>query len=147
MNWAKENGMNLLNTLKTEIRWTDLDAYGHLNNAVFFNFMTEARAQLFRDILKAEGLCQFVTVHVECDYKIPYFYPDTLILKQYCESISSSSFVLKYEFFSEKSKDSLHAFGNVKMVAFDPIQKRATRIPEIVLALLKSNENAEEKVN
>lgn len=137
--------MNLLNTLKTEIRWTDLDAYGHLNHSVFFNFMTEARAQLFRDILKIEGMCHFVTVHVECDYKIPYFYPDTLILKQYCESTSTSSFMLKYEFYSENKKDALHAFGNVKMVAYDPIQKRATRIPEVVASLLKSNENSEEK--
>ena len=132
--------MKLLNIYQTSIRWTDLDAYGHLNNAVFFNFMTEARAELLRDMLKTEGLCQFVAVHVECDYKIPYFYPENLVLKQYCESVGNSSFVLKYEFYSESKPDILHAYGNAKMVAYDPVSKRPTRIPKEMLELLKIKE-------
>lgn len=129
--------MKLLNIYKTSIRWTDLDAYGHLNNAVFFNFMTEARAESLRDIIKTEGQLQLIVIHVECDYKVPYFYPENLILKQYCESVGNSSFVLKYEFYSESKPDVLHAHGNVKMVAYDPISKRPTRIPKAMMELLK----------
>jgi acyl-CoA thioester hydrolase len=129
--------MILLNIYRTEIRWTDQDAYGHLNNAVFLDYMTEARAELFKDVLAIEGICQFVTVHAECDYKIPYYYPDSLILKQYCEKIGNSSFELKYEFFSKNKKDALHASGKVTMVAFDPIQKKAIKLPDVVISLLK----------
>ncbi len=132
--------MKLLNIYQTSIRWTDLDAYGHLNNAVFFNFMTEARAELLRELLKTQGLCQFVVVHVECDYKVPYFYPENLILKQYCESVGNSSFVLKYEFYSQSKKDVLHAYGAAKMVAYDPVSKRPTRIPKEMMELLKIEE-------
>ena len=132
--------MNLLSIYKTSIRWTDLDAYGHLNNSVFFNFMTEARAELFRNLLNKENFCQFVTVHVECDYKIPCFYPEELILKQYCESVGNSTFALKYEFYSESKKDMLYAQGKAKMVAYDPVAKRPTRIPKEIIQLLKVEE-------
>jgi acyl-CoA thioester hydrolase len=121
------------------IRWTDMDAYNHLNHAVFFCFMTEARADLFKDLINNENMCQFVTAHVECDYKFPYYHPDTIILKQYCESISNSSFKLKYEFFSEKNPDVLYASAGAVMVAFNPATGRPIRIPLEIVALLKAN--------
>jgi len=129
--------MNLLNVCRMPMRWVDLDAYNHLNHAVFFDFMTEARSQLFKYLLNLQGMCQFVTAHVECDYKFPYHYPDTIILKQYFESRSNSSFNLKYEFYSEKNSDVLCAQAVVRMVAVNPASGRPMRIPAEALALLE----------
>jgi acyl-CoA thioester hydrolase len=131
-----ENPMLLLSTTEHSIRWTDLDAYGHVNNSKFFDFMTEARAIWLKDLLKIEGLCQFVTAHVECDYKAPYHYPDTVILKQFCEEKGKTKFVLHYEFYSEGSSGVLHAHAKAVMVAYDPVAKRPARLPQEVLALL-----------
>ena len=130
--------MHLLTTSEIAIRWTDLDAYGHVNNSVFFDFMTEARAELLKDLLNMKDLCQFVTAHVECDYKAPYHYPDTLILKQYCEQIGSVKFNLKYEFYSKSNPGVLHAESEALMVAYSPVTKKPVRLPKEILALLEA---------
>jgi acyl-CoA thioester hydrolase len=129
--------MRLLNTCELPIKWTDLDAYGHVNHSIFFDYMTEARADLLKNFLKKEGeTCQFVTAHVECDYKIPYVHPDVVILKQYCESMGSSNFILRYEFYSKANPEKLYASALVRMVAFNPVLKKATRLPKDVIDLV-----------
>lgn len=120
------------------IRWTDLDAYGHLNNSIFLDFMTEARANLLKDVLNMQTMCQFVIAHISCDYKHPFYYPDTIMLKQFCEAKSSSSFTLRYEFYSTRKPNTLHTIATAKMVAFDPVKARPTRLPKQVLTLLES---------
>jgi len=137
--------MRLLNICEMPIRWTDLDAYGHLNHALFFNFITEARAKLFNELLPIKGMCHFVTAHVECSYKNPYYHPDTIILKQYCTAISNSSFNLTYEFFSEKKPNLLHALASVKMVACNPTSSRPTRLPQEVITLIAPQTDPIEK--
>lgn len=136
--------MALLNTCEMPIRWTDLDAYAHVNHSIFFNFMTEARAQLLKDVLQIEGMCHFVTAEiVNCKYKRAYRHPDTIILKQYCEEMSTTSFNLKYEFFSKNNPDVLYAEAIVRMVTCNPTTGRPTRIPEEVLKLLKAESEIE----
>ena len=36
----------LLDSITLELRWGDMDAYGHLNNTVYFRFFEEARVRL-----------------------------------------------------------------------------------------------------
>ncbi len=39
-----EKARKLINQIKIPIRWVDLDAYAHVNNARYFDYMSEARA-------------------------------------------------------------------------------------------------------
>ncbi len=60
-----------------QVRWTDLDAYGHVNNAAMFTLLEEARIALFwkgRDDA-ATQLATFVA-HQEIEYLAPMGYPD-----------------------------------------------------------------------
>ena len=41
---------------RIEIRWRDLDAYGHVNNAVYLNYLEEARDEWLNRTLP-EGSC------------------------------------------------------------------------------------------
>ena len=94
--------------------------------------MTEARADFLGALLKTPSTCQFVLVAVECQFKKPYFHPDTIIVKQFAKGVANSSFSLAYEFYSKKDPGTLYATGLAKMVAFDPEKKRAIRVPELV---------------
>ncbi len=38
----------LLHSQKFDIRWGDMDAYGHLNNTSYFLYVQEARFELLR---------------------------------------------------------------------------------------------------
>jgi acyl-CoA thioester hydrolase len=50
------------------IRWRDVDAYGHVNNAVFLNYLEEARDRLVSDFF-GERAWDFVVARVAIDYR------------------------------------------------------------------------------
>jgi acyl-CoA thioester hydrolase len=50
------------------IRWRDVDAYGHVNNAVFLNYLEEARDRLVGSLF-GDGSWDFVIARVAIDYR------------------------------------------------------------------------------
>jgi acyl-CoA thioester hydrolase len=53
---------------RIEVRWTDLDMLGHLNQAVYHEYLEEARGALFEQ-LGVLGDFAFVLARVELDYR------------------------------------------------------------------------------
>lgn len=52
------------------IRWRDMDAYGHVNNAVYLTYLEECRDAWVQGVLGAEsGSWDFVLAHVGIDYR------------------------------------------------------------------------------
>src|SRR4051794_41967282 len=49
------------------IRWRDVDAYGHVNNAVYLNYLEEARDRWALETLGPE--VDFVIVRIAIDYR------------------------------------------------------------------------------
>jgi acyl-CoA thioester hydrolase len=54
--------------VRIPIRWRDVDAYGHVNNAVFLNYLEEARDRLV-ETLFGERAWNFVVARVAIDYR------------------------------------------------------------------------------
>jgi acyl-CoA thioester hydrolase len=54
--------------VKIPIRWRDVDAYGHVNNAVFLNYLEEARDRLVESLF-GEHAWDFVIARVAIDYR------------------------------------------------------------------------------
>jgi acyl-CoA thioester hydrolase len=54
--------------VRIPIRWRDVDAYGHVNNAVFLNYLEEARDRLV-DSLFGDRAWDFVVARVAIDYR------------------------------------------------------------------------------
>jgi acyl-CoA thioester hydrolase len=54
------------------MRWSDMDAYGHVNNATYLVYLEEARVSLFDKLDLASALeTGVVVVRHEIDYKKP----------------------------------------------------------------------------
>lgn len=55
---------------RIRIRWRDMDAYGHVNNAVFLTYLEECRDAWAQALLgSAGGSWDFVLAHVGVDYR------------------------------------------------------------------------------
>jgi acyl-CoA thioester hydrolase len=54
--------------VRIPIRWRDVDAYGHVNNAVFLNYLEEARDRLVESLF-GEHAWDFVIARVAIDYR------------------------------------------------------------------------------
>ena len=88
------------------VRWDDIDAFGHVNNAKYLTYIQEAR-------FLWSPLLEMVVAKAEVDYLVPIdvggrFYDITL----WVEQIGNSSFTLGYEVIGDNGV--VHA--NVKTV-------------------------------
>jgi acyl-CoA thioester hydrolase len=85
------------------VRWSDLDAYGHVNNARFLTLYEEARVALMFTGARQAGLTSFeagvVISRHEVDYLRPVDYTDPVRIELWVEEIRSSRFVIAYELF------------------------------------------------
>ncbi len=55
---------------RIEIRWRDMDAYGHVNNAVYLTYLEEARDEWLERALGEEGdLWDFVLARIAIDFR------------------------------------------------------------------------------
>jgi acyl-CoA thioester hydrolase len=59
----------LSHVVRIQIRWRDIDAYQHMNNAVYLNYLEEARDRLVSDLFGAKASWDFVLVHVDIDFR------------------------------------------------------------------------------
>jgi acyl-CoA thioester hydrolase len=90
-------------TFACPVRWSDLDAYGHVNNARFLTLYEEARVALMFIEARKAGLTSFergvVISRHEIDYMRPVDYTDPVHIELWIEEIRPSRFTVVYELF------------------------------------------------
>lgn len=113
-----------------QIRWADLDAFKHINNAAYLVFMQEARADFtwFSRIAKGEEpmLADMVVARAEVDFLSPIHQTGTMLdVEIYIEKVSNSSFVMVYEM---SQGGTLRARGKTIQVGVDMETEKARRL-------------------
>jgi acyl-CoA thioester hydrolase len=113
-----------------QIRWADLDAFKHINNAAYLVYMQEARADFtwFSRIAKGEEplLADMVVARAEVDFLAPIHQTvTTLDVEIYIEKVSNSSFVMVYEM---SQGGTLRARGKTVQVGVDMDTEKARRL-------------------
>src|SRR5919109_1126866 len=93
-----------------EVRFRDLDALGHVNNAVYLTYLESARIAWWLKVTRRSGLSalDMMLARVEVDYRSPVRFGDALDVGVRCASLGRSSFVLELEA-SERSAGRLVA--------------------------------------
>ncbi|GGL02731.1 acyl-CoA thioesterase [Mangrovihabitans endophyticus] len=85
------------------LRWSDMDAYGHVNNARFLTLYEEARVAMFFVGARAAGLASFeegiVIARHEVDYLRPVDYGDPVRIEMWVSSLRAAAFTVDYEMF------------------------------------------------
>lgn len=84
------------------VRWDDIDAFGHVNNAKYLTFIQEARFLWSVEASKEKGfdptILEMVVARAEVDFISPiYDGGRTYDIHLWVENIGNSSFTLKYE--------------------------------------------------
>ncbi len=85
------------------LRWSDLDAFGHVNNARFLTLYEEARVDLFFVGARAAGLSSFeegiVIARHEVDYLRPVDYGDPVRIETWVAEMRAASLTVAYELY------------------------------------------------
>jgi acyl-CoA thioester hydrolase len=81
------------------VRFRDLDAKGHVNNAVFLTYMESARVAFLVELGAASGLedLSFIVARVEIDFRAPIAFGEEVEVGVRASRFGSKSFDLEYE--------------------------------------------------
>lgn len=113
------------------IRYKDLDMNHHVNNAVYFTYMENARlAVLLNEMIKyhSEGV-QFLVAKAQCTYKRPIKLTDKLFCEVSIAPVRPTSFDILYLFKNEETGVN-YAEGSTRMVLFNDHTGRPLAIPD-----------------
>ena len=124
------------------VRWSDMDAYAHVNNVQYLRFFEEARVYAFkhwfgqeRDLIN-EGM---LVVSQAIDYLLPleFAYAPARVAVWCCD-VGAASFELGYAVAGPEGDDTVYARGRVTLVAYDLDGQRPRRLGEAERAALQA---------
>lgn len=125
--------------LPIQTRWADMDAYGHVNNMVFYGYIDTAvteylvrKASHDKDNAKAIGL----VVESGCKYIKPAAFPDIIDCGVRVTKLGRSSVRYEVGMFS-KDDDDLIALGFFVHVFVDRNTMRPTELPDNIRTALE----------
>ena len=123
---------------KIVIRGYHLDAYQHVNNARYLEFLEEARWQ-YIDNIKKEELAKydfsFLIVNININYRMPATVGDSIIINTEIEKIGNTSMTFSQKIIKEGT-DQLVCDASVTFVILDNKTKQPFKIEGDLKALL-----------
>ena len=120
------------------VRWSDMDTYGHVNNARFLTLYEEARVALMFAGAREQGVGSLeqgvVISRHEVDYLRPVDYQDPVRIELWIAEIRASRFVVEYEMYA---REALASRARSVCVPFDLTASRPRRLSPAEQAFLE----------
>ena len=119
--------------VEVEVRFRDLDAMNHVNNAVYFTYFEIARIAYYGELTGATDPRELDTILAEatCTYRSPAVYGERLDVWVRAASLGRSSSVFEYRIV-EQTTGRLVATGRSVQVMYDYVAGRPVPItPEL----------------
>ena len=122
------------------VRWGDMDAFGHVNNIMYFRYFEQCRVNWLSSIGRAEAVTEAVEgpviVSTTANYLLPLHYPATVTISMYGTTPGRSSFNSYYEIRDTRDSNTLYTTGEAKVVWVDQKLGKSKPLPADILDLL-----------
>lgn len=114
-----------------QIRFNDIDMFGHLNNSVYLQFADYAKSRYFMQMMDGHfdpRRLGMVVANVNCNFYAPTFFEEKIEVLTGVETINNSSLVMEQRIVNDR--------GDVKcivrsvMVSFDPATGEAVPVTD-----------------
>lgn len=134
-----EHRRKLIHVTTMPIRWGDMDAYGHVNNTVYFRYMEQARVEWIEamQVVVRPGGCGPVIINASCTFQIPMNYPGTVEVRTYVGAVGRSS-CQTYVEMRVLGDERVYAEGAAKVVWMDTQTGKSVPLPDHVRAELEA---------
>ena len=117
-----------------QLRYVDMDTFGHINNANYLTYFEEARIKYLDDIIgwdygwSKEGI---IMARAEIDFKFPAHYRDELKIFTRCSQLGNKSFSLEYKMVkNENGSEIILAVASTVVVMYNYEINSSIKIPE-----------------
>ncbi len=109
---------SILYAIEQEVRWRDLDAFNHVNNASYLGYVEEARVRWFKSLSTdwAGEASAPILAAITMNYRRPVGWPESLRIELFTERLGNKSVTVGHRIFSTTQPDVLYADGHAVMV-------------------------------
>ncbi|MGK5630835.1 acyl-CoA thioesterase [Streptomyces sp. URMC 123] len=121
------------------LRWSDMDAFGHVNNAVFLRYLEEARIDFMFRPAREGGVSSLAGGAVVARHEIDYLRPlvhrhEPVTVETWVTKLGAASMTVSYEV---KDEEQVYARALTVVVPFDLKAGRPRRITDEERAFLE----------
>jgi acyl-CoA thioester hydrolase len=113
-----------------EVRFRDLDAFGHVNNAVFSTYVELARIRYLLDVLQPERPFErmpLILAHLAIDFRSPIQFGEEVAIETRVTEVGRSSFGMRHRMTADGR---LAAELDTVLVAYDYATARPMPVPD-----------------
>ena len=121
------------------VAWGDMDAFGHVNNAVYYRYIESARICYFEALNIFQQDIYTVVASSQCQYLRPLFYLDQLKIGARVEEMRSSAIRMNYILWSGQQQN-IAARCEAVIVCVDKLNLQKIPMPENIRQNIKQIE-------
>ena len=115
-----------------QVRFRDIDAFGHVNNAVFFSYVELARIRYLLDVLRPGtpfDRLPLILARVELDYRSPITFGEEVVVDTRVDRVGRTSFAMSHRMTAGPDAR-LAADVHTVLVTYDYAAARPVPVPE-----------------
>lgn len=92
--------------MPAQLRFSDVDRFGHVNNSVYFSLFDMCKTRYFHDVVGTDIFDRMapVVVHIEANFMSPVLFPDEIVIDTSIVKIGTKSFTLMQRAVNERTE-------------------------------------------
>ena len=116
---------------RLEVRFRDIDAFRHVNNAAFFTYIEEARIRYLCDLLEIEAVerLPMILAAVQIDFKSPILYGQEVEIGTRVDWVGNTSFSMSHHLTASPGARVVAEAATV-LVAYDYATEAPMPVPD-----------------
>ena len=120
---------------RLEVRFRDIDAFGHVNNAAFVTYLEQARIRYLIDILEVEVVQRLplILAALHVDFRSPILFGQEVEIGTRVDWIGHSSFSMSHRMTTRaagEAPERLAAEATTVLVAYDYASEQPIPVPD-----------------
>ena len=132
MNEQAEPQVAFRHSLPVQIRFNDVDRYGHVNNNAYFAYYDLGKEEYLRQVLKVDYRAAEVVpviANINADFILPIFYGDEIVVETRVSHLGHKSFTLQQRAVNQLTQQVVCQCSTV-MVCFNLKTQQSAEVPE-----------------
>lgn len=128
--------MNPIFSHGMDVRWREMDALGHVNNAQYLSYVEETRVQWFNSLQNGwqEGNAAPIVAAIHVDFRKPIVWPEQITVSLFAEKRGSKSATIGHRIHSAGDVSVIYAEGYTVLVWIDRAGQTVA-LPDYIAAL------------
>ena len=117
--------------MPAQLRFSDVDRFGHVNNSVYFSLFDMCKTRYFNDVVGTDIFDRMapVVVHIEANFMSPVLFPDEIVIDTSIVKIGNKSFTLLQRALNERTEE-VKCVCETVMVMMDTVTNQSVEIDE-----------------